>query len=469
MKKLKIKAKEIRKLGYSDDKAARLALKLTQLNYKHDQKLIVLGILEDLLLDPEKYLDHNFFAELAELLLSKKNITKAANPINSILRKTGAEFKIFGRDLIDPEALDQMYTSMKMPVVVKGALMADAHVGYGLPIGGVVAAYNAVMPYGVGMDIACRMCLSVYPDPPEILRSRKENLKQILIENTRFGLAEFNDIGDHELMESDEWQEIKFLHSLRDVFYSQLGTSGHGNHFVDMGYLIIKECTDELGLDLGEYFAILSHSGSRNFGAEAAKHYTDIAKKKLGLSGEAGQLAWLDLNSEEGEEYWKVMNLAGDYSGANHKIIHQKLTNALHSKPIKTIENHHNFAWQEKLSEHESLIIHRKGATPAHAGDVGIIPGNMVSPAFIVSGKGNDSSLFSASHGAGRQISRNKAKQTFSKTQLEKVLKKEGVELIGGATDESPMVYKDIHEVMKAQKELVNVLGTFYPKIVRME
>jgi tRNA-splicing ligase RtcB (3'-phosphate/5'-hydroxy nucleic acid ligase) len=469
MKKLKIKGKEIRRLGYADDKAARLALKLAQLNYNHDQKLIVLGILEDLLLDPEKYLHHEYFDELAGLLFSKKTISKTAEPKNTILRKTSAEFKIFGRNLIDPEALGQMYTAMKMPVVVKGALMADAHVGYGLPIGGVVAAYNAVMPYGVGMDIACRMCLSVYPESPEILKSQKENLKQILIENTRFGLAEFNDIGDHELMERDEWQEIKFLHSLRDVFYSQLGTSGHGNHFVDMGYLVVDERAHELGLEPGEYFAILSHSGSRNFGAEAAKHYTDIAKKKLGLSGEAGQLAWLNLYSEEGQEYWKVMNLAGDYSAANHRIIHQKLTNALHSKPLKTIENHHNFAWQEKLSEHESLIIHRKGATPAHPGDVGIIPGNMVSPAFIVSGKGNETSLFSASHGAGRQISRNKAKQTFSKNQLEKILEKEGVELIGGATDESPMAYKDIHQVMDAQKELVNVLAAFYPKIVRME
>ena len=469
MKKLKIKGKEIRRLGYADDKAARLALKLAQINYKHDQKLIVLGILEDLLLDPEKYLHHEHFTELANLLVSKKSITKATPPKQSIFRKTAADFKIYGRDLIDPEALEQMYTAMKMPIVVKGALMADAHVGYGLPIGGVVAAYNAVMPYGVGMDIACRMCLSVYPDPPNILQSRKDNLKQILIENTRFGLAEFNDIGDHELMERIEWKEIKFLHSLKDVFYSQLGTSGHGNHFVDMGYLVVEEHTDELGLKPGEYFAILSHSGSRNFGAEAAKHYTDIAKKKLGLSGEAGQLAWLDLNSEEGQEYWKVMNLAGDYSAANHQIIHEKLSKALQSKPVKKIENHHNFAWQEKLSEHESLIIHRKGATPAHEGDVGIIPGNMVSPAFIVSGKGSETSLFSASHGAGRQISRNKAKQTFSKNQLEKILEKEGVVLIGGATDESPMAYKDIHSVMDAQKELVNVLALFYPKIVRME
>jgi len=141
----------------------------------------------------------------------------------------------------------------------------------------------------------------------------------------------------------------------------------------------------------------------------------------------------------------------------------------LGARIIAGVENHHNFAWQEKLSEHETLIIHRKGATPAHAGDVGIIPGNMVSPAFIVSGKGNETSLSSASHGAGRQISRNKAKQTFSKSQLEKVLSKEGVELIGGATDESPMAYKDIFQVMEAQKDLVNILAMFYPKIVRME
>lgn len=470
MKKLKIRGREIHQLGFPDDRASRLAVKLATRNYSRDQKLFVMGLLEDLARDPGKYTNHEHFADLANLLASSGLKAKGTRPAQkTVMKKEAAGFKVYGRNLIDPEALSQMNLAMKMPVVVKGALMADAHVGYGLPIGGVVAAYNAVMPYGVGMDIACRMHFSVYPDPPDIIRTKRESIKNILIENTRFGLAEFRDIGDHELMERSEWMDIPFLKPLKRKFYNQLGTSGHGNHFVDVGLLVVEDYSDELQLRPGQYFAILSHSGSRNFGAEVAKHYTRIAKKKLGISGEAGQLAWLDMNSEEGREYWQAMNLAGDYSKANHDIIHQRLSAALGSQPIKILENHHNFAWEEKLSEHESLIIHRKGATPAHEGDVGIIPGNMVAPAFIVSGKGNASSLYSASHGAGRQLSRRKARQTFSKSNLDKVLSRADVELIGGATDESPAAYKDIHRVMEAQKELVNVLGLFYPRIVRME
>lgn len=378
-------------------------------------------------------------------------------------------YKIFGRQLIDDEAVAQMDNAMKMPVVVKGALMPDAHVGYGLPIGGVVAAYNAVMPYGVGMDIACRMCMSVYPDPPALLTKRKNFLREVLIENTRFGHGEFKDIGDHELMEREEWSEINFLKQLKQTFFNQLGTSGHGNHFVDIGLLEIEGFNNELNLEPGIYLAVLSHSGSRNFGAEVARHYTRIAKDKLGFSGKEGELAWLDLDSQEGQEYWKAMHLAGAYSAANHRIIHRKLAKALRSSPIAFVENHHNFAWEEKISENESLIVHRKGATPAHNGDVGIIPGNMVAPAFIVSGKGMEDSLNSASHGAGRLISRRKAKKTFTRETMNRLLKKHDVELIGGAPDESPAVYKDIHGVMEAQKDLVDILATFYPKIVRME
>ncbi len=270
-------------------------------------------------------------------------------------------------------------------------------------------------------------------------------------------------------MERREFREIKFLKSLQPQFFKQFGTSGHGNHFVDMGYVQVRKFTKELGLEPGEYFAILSHSGSRNFGAEIAKHYTKVAQQKLGLTGEGAKLSWLTLDSEEGQEYWQAMTLAGDYSAANHRIIHHKLAKALGEKPVKIIENHHNFAWLEKLTKHESLVIHRKGATPAGKGDTGIIPGNMVSPAFIVAGKGNENSLNSASHGAGRLVSRRQAKKTFTQSSLKKLLKAEGVELLGGATDESPMAYKDIHSVMEAQKDLVEVLAQFYPKIVRME
>ncbi|MDD5507312.1 MAG: RtcB family protein [Bacteroidales bacterium] len=383
--------------------------------------------------------------------------------------RSATDYAVFGSAYIDRETYQQMENAMKMPVVVKGALMADAHVGYGLPIGGVVAAYNAVMPYGVGMDIGCRMCLSVYDLPPALLETRKDQLKSMLTECTRFGLAEFSDISDHELMERDEFKEISFIRSLKDMFFYQLGTSGHGNHFVDVGYVVIEEPTPELGLGAGSRFAILSHSGSRNFGAEVARHYTDIAKKKLGMTGEAGNLAWLELDSEEGQEYWKAMVLAGDYSAANHRIIHGRLSKALGEKPVMTLENHHNYAWMEELSPSEKLVIHRKGATPAHVGDRGIIPGNMISPAYIIAGKGNPESLYSASHGAGRQISRNRARALFNREILAKQLKQNGVELIGGDAEEAPEAYKDIDRIMEAQRELVKILGKFYPRIVRME
>lgn len=477
MKKLKIRARELKRIGFEDDTIIEKTIQILEKNFQRSEKPEVMEWLEDLLSSPEKYLDHEKLGEVARLLVHQPALPKRKEKSSKIpvstphLKKSGApgDFKIYGEEFIDEETLHQMSVAMKLPITVKGALMADAHLGYGLPIGGVLATYHAVIPYGVGMDIACRMCMTVYPDPPEIIDTHREKLKKILIENTRFGLAEFNDIKDHELMDRREFKEIKFLNSLKKVFFDQLGTSGHGNHFVDMGILVVDENHPELGLAPGKYFAVLSHSGSRNFGAEVAKHYTNVAKRKLGLTGEAAQLAWLDLDSEEGQEYWKAMTLAGDYASANHHIIHQRISRALGSQPLKMIENHHNYAWKEKLPDGKYLVIHRKGATPARIGDVGIIPGNMVSPAFVVSGKGNEESLQSASHGAGRLISRNKAKKTLSRDNLNKILKKHGVELIGGALDESPESYKDIHQVMEAQKDLVNVLALFYPKIVRME
>jgi tRNA-splicing ligase RtcB len=313
------------------------------------------------------------------------------------------------------------------------------------------------------------MCLSVFPFSPKKIDGERDRIKNILINETRFGLAEFKDEQDHEILERKEFQEIKFLKSLHKKFANQLGTSGHGNHFVDVGFVKISEYSELVGLKPGEYFAVLSHSGSRNFGSEVCKQYTRIAKDKLELSGEAARLAWLELDLEEGQEYWAAMNLAGDYSHANHRIIHRRLAKAFGEKPLTIIENHHNFAWKETLDTGEEIIIHRKGATPAGIGDLGIIPGTMASPAFIVAGKGSEDALNSASHGAGRVMSRNEAKKTFTESQMKKYLAQQGVELLGGGIDESPFAYKDIHEVMKHQKDLVEVLGEFYPRIVRME
>ncbi len=381
----------------------------------------------------------------------------------------GKPYKIFGSIEIDDGSIQQMDTAMRLPISVKGALMPDAHQGYGLPIGGVLAADNAIIPYGVGMDIGCRMCLSVYDIPVSYLKDKKSQFQQQLIENTRFGQAEFTKPEDDAVMERKEFKEIDFLRSLKSIARSQLGTSGSGNHFVEFGMVEFKYKDPEFNLPPGKYFGLLSHSGSRRMGALIAQHYTALAMEICRLPREARHLAWFDLNSAEGQEYWQAMELAGAYSSANHNQLHKRISKALNEKAILMVENHHNFAWKEKLADGKEVIIHRKGATPAAENAIGMIPGSMTLPGFLVRGKGNDDSMNSASHGAGRVMSRKKATIQLSKSDMIKELGKHGVTLIGGGLDEAPMAYKDIYQVMKYQEELVEIIAAFYPKIVRME
>ncbi|MBN2610529.1 MAG: RtcB family protein [Bacteroidales bacterium] len=470
MKKLKLRGKEIEKIGFKDNELVSLVINEVQKHFKRSDKSEVLEVLEETLKNPRKYKDDPRLQKIARKLLKPPKTEKMPAPGKSqrFLNEVPKEYVVYGSGQIEPEALEQMETAMRLPVVLKGALMADAHSGYGLPIGGVVAVQNAVIPFGVGMDIGCRMCLSVFALGPEIIKSRKDMIKTILIENTRFGQKDyFKEKKDHKVLDRNEFSDIKFLKGLKDKAYEQLGTSGSGNHFVEFGMLDLPEGND-FNLDGGSYMALLSHSGSRNFGANIAQHYTNIAKTKCNLPKGAINLAWLDTDTEEGIEYWLAMNLAGDYARANHEIIHAKIASALGEKPVFIIQNHHNFAWKEKLSDGREAIVHRKGATPATKGIYGIIPGSMTLPGFIVTGKGNPESLNSASHGAGRKMSRSKAKEQYTQKDLKEALKKAGVELIGGGTDEAPMAYKDIYKVMQYQKELVEIKGTFYPKIVRM-
>jgi tRNA-splicing ligase RtcB len=223
-----------------------------------------------------------------------------------------------------------------------------------------------------------------------------------------------------------------------------------------------------LGIAPGVYVGLLTHSGSRGLGANIAAHYTALAKKLRRLPGEAANLAWLNLDEDAGREYWLAMNLAGDYASANHHIIHEKIAKALGHNPLRMVENHHNFAWKEKWEGRE-VIVHRKGATPAGEGVLGIIPGSMTAPGYIVKGKGLEASVNSASHGAGRKMSRTKAMQSITQSQLNDVLKKHGVKLLGAGLDEAPFAYKDIEVVMQSQESLVDVVGKFTPKIVKMD
>jgi len=180
------------------------------------------------------------------------------------------------------------------------------------------------------------------------------------------------------------------------------------------------------------------------------------------LPKELKHLSWLSLDDEDGQEYWAAMKLMGRYAAANHALIHRHIGRKLGASVILDIENHHNFAWKERHvvnGEVREVIVHRKGATPAGAGVLGVIPGSMATPGFVVCGKGLLESLQSASHGAGRVMSRTKAMQSFTWSSVRKQLASRGVELLSAGLDEVPGVYKDSHTVMAAQTDLVEVLG----------
>jgi tRNA-splicing ligase RtcB len=179
-------------------------------------------------------------------------------------------------------------------------------------------------------------------------------------------------------------------------------------------------------------------------------------------------LAWLSLDSEEGQEYWLSMQLAGRFASANHYIIHHRVARAAGLKEAVVVENHHNFAWAEKLSDGRDVIVHRKGATPAAEGLLGIIPGSMGDAGYLVRGRGVRASLESASHGAGRLMSRKAAMNSISRRQRDEYLRERGVTLLGGGMDESPQAYKPIDSIIAAQRDLVDVVGRFMPRIVRM-
>jgi tRNA-splicing ligase RtcB len=395
-------------------------------------------------------------------------------------RTEPVKYRQWGEHL-EHDAVMQMEKSCLLPVSVAGALMPDAHVGYGLPIGGVLATDNAVIPYAVGVDIACRMKMTVLDIPVRDLEQKQDRLTRVIEAETRFGVgANFKQRRAHDVLDTD-WSVSPITKQNKDKAWSQLGTSGSGNHFVEFG-LFTAHGPIQTGkpleggtpneLPAGTYVALLSHSGSRGTGAAVCDHYSKIAVSQFpDLPSELKRLAWLSLDSAEGQEYWAAMELMGQYAAANHACIHRHIAKNLGARVLLDLENHHNFAWKERHvigGIEREVIVHRKGATPAGAGVLGIIPGSMATPGFVVSGKGNAESLNSASHGAGRAMSRKAANEKFNWKEVNRFLRERGVTLISAGLDEVPMAYKNIREVMAAQSDLVTVLGQFDPKLVKM-
>ena len=465
--KNQINGKELLAAGFSEGKIMGLALRLLKQHFKRVPKEEVLALMKKVNEYPENFLDDEALKPLATAMIEEAS---RAVDTTIALSEDRKKYAIYGEAYIEEGARAQMDIAMKLPVTVGGALMPDAHQGYGLPIGGVLATRNAIIPYGVGVDIGCRMALSVFDIPEHQFYGNEAMYKRELIAHTKFGAgAGFHgkDKADHEVLEKPEFRLTSVTRQLRDKAATQLGSSGGGNHFVEWGIIEFSDYDKSMDIEKGRYLALLSHSGSRGFGATIAGHYTKVAKELCKLPREAVNLAYLDINSEAGQEYWIAMNLAGDYASACHEIIHQKLTTAIGAQVLAKVENHHNFAWKETWYG-EEVLVHRKGATPAGKGVMGIIPGSMTAPGFLVRGRGEPAAINSASHGAGRQMSRTKAVQSISKADMQAELQAHHVTLIGAGLDEAPMAYKDINMVMASQQELVDVVARFSPRIVRM-
>jgi tRNA-splicing ligase RtcB (3'-phosphate/5'-hydroxy nucleic acid ligase) len=367
----------------------------------------------------------------------------------------------------------------------RAALMADGHVGYVMPIGGVAAYDGKVSVVGVGFDIACgnaaiRTDLTLQGTPGLI--DRLPALADEIQSTISFGLGRRNRAGDapvdHPLFRSDAWDAVP-AHArdvLRRKAREQLGTVGSGNHYVDVF------------VDEHDAIWVGVHFGSRGFGHTVASGFLALSQNARWGQRVPEREVLLDLDKPTGHDYWGLMNLAGEYAYAGREWVARRVVSILGARELELVHNHHNFAWREDHGG-RSLIVVRKGATPAFPGQKGFIGGSMGDDAVIVRGTGGnealapvqEGALFSTVHGAGRVMSRTQAagrrnwktgrqlsRGAVSPDMMQAWVQKKGVILRGGGTDESPHVYRRLPEVLAAQQGTIEVLHTLRPLIVVM-
>ncbi|HEY1014246.1 MAG TPA: RtcB family protein, partial [Herpetosiphonaceae bacterium] len=343
------------------------------------------------------------------------------------LREEPRPYAVFGEIGADIErpALAQLELALRLPVALAGALMPDGHPGVALPVGGVLATHKAVAPALVGVDIGCRMHLTVFADDPaEFLRRRPELFAELQAA-TFFGADTQRVPGrpkaaDHPILDDPRWNLTAQTRGLRAKAAAQLGTSGSGNHFAN---LMLGERIDPASGLPASFCALLTHSGSRGVGFAIANHYIRVAAQETARIANVPRLyEWLDLDGEAGQEYWQAMELAGAFAQACHEVIHASFARRAGLAPATVIQNHHNFAWRDG-----DRVIHRKGATPAEAGTLGVIPGSMGSASYVVEGCGVPEALSSAAHGAGRAASRKAARDSISPREARRLLEQADV------------------------------------------
>lgn len=364
----------------------------------------------------------------------------------------------------DSEALSQFKECYNQPFVVSASLMPDAHSGYAAPIGAVLLTKGYIVPAWVGFDIGCGM-IAVELKGKGILEAIKKNSEKIYQEVKRkvpMGMGEFNkekDITPKTLKEFNslikKFQEKEYdkeiLNFLKTGAIKHLGTLGGGNHFIELSY------------DGDEGVWLVIHSGSRGVGYKVADKYM---QKAANSTKNYEKTFPLDVNSRLGKEYLNVLNFGLEYALLNRLEMSYKVIGAIEKVIGRKVQSN---LWTNKNHNHavpeKELFIHRKGATPANKKERGVIPANMRDGSFLVEGLGNPSFLFSSSHGAGRVISRKKAKEKFTMEEFKKSMEGITGTVSKDFIDEAPMAYKDISKVMDAQKKSVKIVNHLLPII----
>lgn len=418
--------------------------------------------------------------QIEALILDLAEEVRVNEPTPIHMNPAPIDYAVFGKPIIDANAIYDMNSIMSLPYVIDGALMPDAHrvKEKHVPVGGVVLS-DAIIPAIVGSDISCSVLLSITSVPVDDnwFANNVDALRYILRNYSYFGaeIAPNPVLFDMDFYKNRPLKMRTFDgQSIWDSAVSRartaFGTSGDGNHFVEFGMVNVKSANFGYNIvpSRNKYLAIMSHFGSRSVGSTIAKGFEKAAldqyKMPKGMTD-----APLDPNSDLGKDYIEQMNWAGEFAEEGHRHLHHQLFLELGKRvnlsfSSKDIYSRHNFAWETSQG-----WLHRKGATPANPGEYGVIPATMGDKTQIVMGIGNPLSLNSASHGAGRTHSRGRALQEFGGSDTAEFLLKEyGVHLIGAGADEDPRAYKNISDVMKHQSDCVTSIGEFSPKVVRM-
>ena len=375
----------------------------------------------------------------------------------------------------DEGTLSQIQRCATDPRVAAAALMADGHRGYSIPIGGVVAYRNAISPNAVGFDISCGLKAAKTNLREEEVRPEIGRIMDAMPGTVVFGLGRSSGLAaDHPLFDDPTWKAIRPLFKLQQMARQQLGTVGSGNHFVDI-------FADEAG-----WIWVGAHFGSRGFGHRTCTGFLNLAAGRAFDDKAPGEhmdqpATVLSLDTPLGQDYFQAMTLAGRYAYAGRDFVVNQVLGILGAQAVDEVHNHHNFAWRE-VHDGEEMIVVRKGATPAWPGQRGFIGGSMGDVSVIVEGVDGEESaaaLYSTVHGAGRVMSRTQAAGKRRKGQVVKPgavsremmldwLRREGVELRGAGTDESPHVYRRLPEVLAHHAGTIRILHTLRPLGVAM-